>query len=385
MQNTAEQTVERLWSLDFILITLISLVTFLGFQMLLPTLPIYAKELGGSDASAGLVIGIFTFSAVLIRPFTGLALDRYGRKGIFLLGLLIFAVCVLAYTWAPSLIILLLIRFIHGFGWGLTSTSASTVATDIIPKSRLGEGMGYYGLAGTLSMALAPTFGLYVMNQLGFNRLFLISAAFVILAVILAFWVRYQKVGAPKAKFSLIQKTALPPTLVIFFVTMTYGAVVSFLALYAAQQGIKNIGPFFTVYALTLMIIRPLAGRLSDKKGFGFVIIPGIGFIILAMLLLYLAQGLPVFLVAASLYGLGFGAVQPSLQAMSVMSVTPERRGAATGTFFTGFDLGIGLSSIMWGAISQIIGYRYMFLSTVVPTLLALVFYLWVERKGVQK
>lgn len=375
------QAMERLWSIDFVLITLISFVSFLGFQMLLPTLPVYAKQLGGGDASAGLVIGLFTFSAVLIRPFAGQALDYYGRKGIFILGFLLFAACVLAYIWAPSLIILLLIRFIHGFGWGLTSTSASTVATDLIPKSRLGEGMGYYGLAGTLSMAIAPTLGLFIMNRFGFSLLFLVSAALVILSAIVALMINYQKVSGAKTKKSLIEKSALRPTLVIFFITMTYGAIVSFLALYAAQQGIKNIGPFFSVYAIALMITRPLAGRLSDKKGFSYVIIPGICFVSAAMFFLYLAKGLPMFLIAAAIYGIGFGAVQPSLQALSVMSVSPERRGAANGTFFTGFDLGIGLSSIMWGAISQIFGYKFMFLWTIVPTFLALGVYLWVGRK----
>ncbi|NLL17991.1 MAG: MFS transporter [Clostridia bacterium] len=373
-------TRERLWSRDFVTITLITLCTFLGFQMLLPTLPIYVKNLGGGDTSAGLVVGLFTFSAVLVRPFTGYALDVYGRKGLFLTGLMIFALCVLAYTWAPSLFILLVLRFIHGFGWGLSSTASSTVVADIIPKSRIGEGMGYYGLAGTLSMALAPALGLYIINEYSFNTLFLLAAFMVTISIVLAFNLNYKEVNPVRPGFTLVEKASLRPTLVIFLITMTYGSIVSFLALYAVQQGIENIGPFFTVYALSLAVFRPLSGRLADKYGFDLVVIPGILLIMGGMLLLHRAGTLEMFILTAIFYGAGFGAAQPSLQALAVVAAPPQRRGSANATFFTGFDLGIGLSSIMWGAVAQVIGYSLMYLWAVIPAGIALVVYVLLGR-----
>ena len=382
MEQKAIKQEEQLWTRDFVVITLISLFTFIGFQMLLPTLPVYAKLLGGSDTAAGLVVGIFTFSAVIIRPFTGYFLDVYGRKGILLMGLLIFTASVLAYIWAPSLLILLVFRFIHGLGWGLTSTASSTVATDVIPKSRLGEGMGYYGLSGTLSMALAPALGLYIISCFNFNVLFLLSAGMLTVAIVLALTINYHKPATTKPGFNLIEKAALRPTIVVFFITMTYGAVVAFIALYAAQQGIGNIGSFFTIYALTLALARPICGRLADRIGFGFVIIPGIILIAGAMFLLYFAGSIQWFWLVAILYGAGFGAAQPALQALAVISVPPQRRGLANGTFFTGFDMGIGLSSIMWGAVAGVTGYSVMYLLATIPAMAALVSYLLLGRKA---
>ena len=128
--ETAAPAQPRLWTRSYIIIILVSLFTFLGFQMLLPTLPVYAKRLGASDAEAGMVIGIFAFSALLVRPLTGYALDRWGRKVILLSGLAIFTLSVISYYWALTLALLLTIRFIHGIGWGICSTSSSTVATD---------------------------------------------------------------------------------------------------------------------------------------------------------------------------------------------------------------------------------------------------------------
>ncbi len=378
MENSAALQKEPLWTKEFIIIFIVNLFTFLGFQMLLPTLPIYAKYLGGSDTSAGLVVGIFTVSALLIRPFVGQALDIYGRKGIFLSGLVIFAVCVFGYIWAPSLLVLLIIRFIHGFGWGLSSTSASTVAADIIPKSRLGEGMGYYGLAATISMAMAPALGLYLFNRFGFDILFVVSAVMVSIAIIIANLIKYHNVELHprQAKLSLIERAALRPTLVVFFMTMTFGAIVAFIALYAQQRGISNIGLFFTLHALAVAVSRPLAGRIADMRGFDVVVIPGIILVAIAMVLLSRAEDLSGFLLAAVIYGAGFGAVQPSLMAMAIVLSPPQRRGAANATFFTGFDLGIGLSSIMWGAVAELTGYSLMYLLSVIPVLLALFSYL---------
>jgi MFS family permease len=378
METGAALQKEPLWGRDFIFIILANLFTFLGFQMLLPTLPVYAKHLGGGDTSAGLVVGMFTLSALIIRLFAGQALDVYGRKGILLSGLAIFAVCVLGYMWAPSLLVLLAIRFIHGIGWGLSSTAASTVAADVIPRSRMGEGMGYYGLAGTISMALAPALGLYLLTRFSFSFLFTVSAAMVAIAIVIANLIKYHKVTPHSGQFklSLIEKAALRPSLVVFFLTMTYGAIVAFLALYALQGGISNIGPFFTVYALALAVSRPLAGRLADQQSFDAVVIPGIILVAIAMVLLSRAHSLSGFLLAAVVYGAGFGAVQPSLLALAIVLSPPQRRGAANATFFSGFDLGIGLSSIMWGAVAEVTGYSLMYLLTVLPVAAALICYL---------
>jgi MFS family permease len=360
---------------------------FFGFQMLLPTLPVYVQKLGGQDTMAGLVLGIFTVSAVLIRPFTGKLLDTHGRKIILIAGLVIFFVSVIGYNWAPTLIILLVLRFIHGFGWGAASTATGTIAADIIPKSRLGEGMGYYGLAGTIAMALAPLVGLTIIARYSFTVLFAFSATLVVLAMLVANFIVYIDVakvkatGAEKVKPALFEKAAFRPSLVIFFITMTYGAVVAFIALYAGHQQVENIGVFFTVYAITLTVTRPMAGRIADRNGFEKTIIPGMVLIALAMLILSQANSLELFLLTGIVYGLGFGSVQPSLQAMVVKNVPPNRRGAANGTFFSAFDLGIGAGSVIGGGLAQTLGYSQMYLLAIIPALIGILVYYFYGRR----
>lgn len=370
-----------LWTRDFILVFLVNMIIFLSFQMLLPTLPVYAVKLGGNETSMGLIIGVFTVSAVLIRPFAGRMLDTGGRKVPMLFGLFVFILSVLAYNWAWSVAVLLALRLVHGFGWGIITTASGTVAADVIPPKRLGEGMGYYGLASTMSMAVAPAVGIYIINHYGFSPLFTASAALATMSLMLALVIKYRSADKNiKKTGALFEPKAFRPSLTMFFITTTYGSVVSFIAIYAAEKGILNVGIFFTVFALVLAVTRPLSGMLADRKGFDIVVIPGIIMVVLAMLTLSRASDLWIFLLAGGLYGLGFGSVQPSMQALAVKDVPPMRRGAANGTLFSAFDLGIGTGAVLWGAVSQSFGYANMYLLAGIPGLIALASYLWLKK-----
>ncbi len=363
---------------DFILITIINLLIFFGFQMLMPTFPVYIKKLGGEDSIVGLVAGIFTVSSLVARLLSGMALDRIGRRGVFLVGLAVFIFAGLSYSWLPTIGFILMFRLIHGLGWGASSTASSTIASDSIPKERLGEGMGYFSLASSLSMAIAPAAGLFVISNYSFTILFFVSSGLAALGFLLSLALKYRKIEMleqPKAKAAFFDKSAIRPSIVIFFITMSYGTVVSFLPLYAAQGGIQNIGLFFTFYAIALLISRPVFGRISDRLGYNFAIIPGLTCVLITMVLLSQASIMPMFLIAAFVYGIGFGAAVSSLQAMAVVNTPPNRRGAANATFFTGFDSGIGLGAIIFGAVASAIGYSRMYLWAVMPVVLAFILY----------
>ncbi len=384
MEEQAQKSVP-LWTKNFILITIINFLVFFGFQMLLPTFPVYVKNLGGKDSIIGLVTGIFTVSALVARPLSGRVLDKIGRKGVFIAGMGISILAVLSYGWIPTIGLILLFRLIHGFGWGASSTASSTVASDNIPRERFGEGMGYFSLASSFAMAVAPAVGLYVVSKYSFHILFFVSAGLAILGFLLAFTLKYQKVEKqeqPKVKAALYEKSSIRPSIVIFFVCITYGSLTSFLPLYAAQRGIQNIGLFFTVFAVSLLVSRPVFGKIIDRFGFDFAVIPGLSCILIAMVLLSQASVLPVFLVVAFVYGTGFGAVQSSLQTMAVVNTPPHRLGAANATFLTGFDSGIGLGAIILGAVASVVGYSQMYLWAVVSLIIAFILYFLVARKG---
>lgn len=382
-----EEGLPPLWTKEFILLTLSNLFLFLSFQMLIPTLPVYVSEKGGDEFAVGLVISVFTISALLIRPFAGRALDTIDRKKILLIGLLIFIVCTSGYYWMSSVLLILSLRFIHGIGWGISTTAYGTIVSDLIPQKRRGEGMGYYGLASNFSMAFAPLVGIWVMNEMGFGRLFFVSVILGTLGLVLSQFIRYpeyelepktneaeEKNKEPYYK-GLVETKALFPSLLAMLIAVTYGGIVSFITLFGRETGIANVGWFFMSYAGILMITRPLAGKLFDKKGHAWVLFPGIVLMALGLLTLSFASSIILLVVSAILYGAGFGAVQPSLQAWTINLVPPYRRGAANGTFFSAFDLGIGLGAMILGPVASVSSYAMMYRLSVVMTILFLMIY----------
>lgn len=372
---------ERLWTRPFIQMTIGMLFLFTGFYLLLPTLPLYIKQLGGSEAQVGLIIGIFTLSAVIFRPIVGGLLDRYGRRPFIVGGLLFFALSMYLYDWVAGILLLVVLRIIHGMSWAISTTAVGTAITDIIPSTRRGEGMGWYGLAMTVAMAVGPMLGIWIIQNYSFHSLFLFATSLSVVALILGFMTKipFQR-RAAIGRMEFFERSVLSVTVAIFFLAVAYGGITTFLPLFAESLQL-NSGTFFLVYAIALTLIRPMAGKLSDRYGETFVILPALGITILALIVLSLSTGLTGVIISAILYGIGFGSAQPALQAATLRLARPDRKGVANASFFTAFDLGIGFGAIMLGWISQYTGYQTLFTVSAVSVAISLfIFAILVKR-----
>jgi len=370
----------KLWTWNFTIITITNLFMFFAFQLFPSALPPYLKSLGASDHLLGWLQGIMTIATLLIRPFAGLALDRYGRKGIFIAGLVGMLLTTAAYRFFPVVGIIFIIRFVHGMMWGVSNTACSTIATDNIEKSRFSESMGYFSLASSVAMAVAPAVAL----SLGMQNNILLALAFLSVAFILAFLMKYQKpqTEQPKKRMAPYAKESILPSAIMLLFTITYGAILTFIALYAAQKSVEGVGLFFTVYAVAMLVTRPLFGKLIDNKGFGAGIWPGVILVPAALILLSVSNSLVLFLICGSIYGIGIGAAQASLQTMAIVNVPKDRTGAANATFFTGFDGGIGAGAVLAGFISTIFGYGGMFgFTAIFPVLAGILYFITSRRK----
>ncbi|PMC39159.1 MFS transporter [Bacillus sp. UMB0899] len=385
-QQTKALHKEKIWTRDFILICISNFFIFLGFQMTLPTIPLYVEELGGNDQLIGVVVSIFTFSALLVRSYAGHALESKGRKFVYLTGLLIFIFSVGSFGFLPAIVFLFFMRFVQGMGWGFSTTASGTIASDIIPPKRRGEGMGYYGLSGNIALAFGPSLGLTLAGVLSFTQLFIICALLGLIAFLLSSKIRYKTIEktqqvVKKEKWDFYEKSALKPSLLLFFITVTFGGIASFLPLYTAQKGIPGIQWYFLVFALALMASRTFAGKIYDLKGHRAIFIPGAILIVLAMILLAWLLNTTVLLIAAVLYGFGFGSVQPALQAWSIENAPVHRRGMANATFFSSFDLGVGIGALMFGQIGHMFGYHTIYLVSAFSVCMSILLYVLLVYK----
>ena len=350
--------------------------------MTLPTLPLFVHELGGSDQLVGIVVGVFTFSALLLRPYAGHALETKGRGPVYIFGLALFVASIGSFGFLTSITLLLIFRIIQGIGWGFSTTASGTIATDLIPPSRRGEGMGYFGLSGNVALAIGPGLGLTLAGIISFQSLFIISAVLGLISLLISLNIRYKKIEQSPhktrtARFDVIEKTAINPSIILFFITLTFGGIATFLPIYAIEKDVGGIQIYFITYALFLMLSRLVAGKVYDRKGDFYVIPPGALLIITAMLLLAWLPNTAVLIIAGALYGFGFGTVQPALQAWAVESAPSNRKGMATATFYSFFDLGIGIGAILFGQIAHMFQYGVIYIISACSVMITLLYYLF--------
>ncbi|MDD4803303.1 MAG: MFS transporter [Syntrophomonas sp.] len=367
-----------IWTFNFTLLCLTNFVLFMSTQMLIPCLPGYIMEIGGDQKDIGYVVGAYTAGAMIMRPLAGWLVDNHGRKRILLLGMIMMATASLLYIPARGILIVSLIRILHGFALALATTAMVTLVVDNLPMSRLNEGMGYFGLTSSLSMTIAPIIGFSLIGKSGYPLMFGAIIVLTMLSLGASLFIRnsqtISKTTHPKADVvwsQLLEKKAVIPSGMAFFVAAVYGAVLSFISLHAAERGIFNIGLFFTAMASIMFISRPIAGRWVDKGYLITVLIIAHMSLLIGVTVTALSQSILHFIIAGSFLGLGYGILNPTLQALSVCNVPPNRRGAATGTFFIAFDLGIGLGTILWGYVAALTNYQTMYFFTLIPIAVA--------------
>lgn len=384
MDSDLPPQAERLWTREFLLFILSNFFFFIAFYCLLPTMPLFTMHLGGADSIVGAVAGVFSVTAVLVRFWAGQAVDSGNRRTIYYTALLVFTLTFMLYHLAGAILPLLAMRVLHGLTWGVLTTAIGTFVADIVPALRRGEGMGYFGGSTSLAMVIGPALGLRLLGSFAFNGLFTASALVAVLGFALTLVIRIppgHNAGKRVGWHGIVERSALSPSLIMILAGVIYGTVLIFIALYAGQYRLGSGSAFFIVFATVLLLFRPVCGRLFDRFGPAAVLPPGLLLCAAAVILLGIYHAAPALWLAGLLLGLGFGAVQPSLQAMVINRVPPQRRGAATGTLMSAMDLGIGLGAAAMGVIADHWGYNIMFLSSAISGIVAFAWFWLAERR----
>lgn len=374
---------ERLFTRNFVLVCVASLSHYTSFQLLLATLPLYVLQMGGGETEVGMLMAVVAAAALAVRPLSGWAVETLGRKKTMVVGPAAFAAASAAYAFAGSIPMLLVFRTLHGLGIGTFNTGAPTLVSDQAPISRRGEALGYFGMSQTISQALGPALGLFIFQALGFRWLFGISVGLALIALALCFLLKDRYVPEPSRRLAwnmFISAKALRPSILVLGMSFATGSILSFVPLYGRSEGVSNPGFFFTIYALVMLLSRPVSGRLSDQVGRIAVAIPGIVFISVGLgLLAYSGQWWSLIL-SAVILGVGVGAAMPSLMALMIDLVDPGERGGAMSTFGIGMDVGIGIGSVVQGMVAEAYGFGAAFGMTAAFTLVSIAAY-WLPKR----
>ena len=368
---------DRLWTKSYVLALGVGFLLSLVFYLFMTTMALYAVErFGAGDALAGLASSVFVVGALVSRLLAGALVDRFGQRRVLLASLVVFAVAALAYLPAEGLGVLLAVRAVHGFAFGLAHTAASAVVQALVPASRRAEGTGYHGASTTLATALGPFAAVVVMGRHGYDGLFVAAAVASFLALGAAVWLRAGSAPAGprrvRQRTAPIEPRALPIASFALLGAAAYSGVIAFLNPYAASLDLTAAAAmFFLVYAAAVLITRPAIGRLQDARGDNVVMYPAIACFAAGLALLSVAQDALVLLLAAGLLGLGWGTVMSAGQAIAVGTAPITHVGRVMSTYFLLVDLGMGLGPVLLGVLVGRSGYSWMYAALAVVVVLS--------------
>ena len=379
----------KLWTKDYLCVLFTTFFAAVTHNIFISIFPLYVVEIGGNNALAGAMITGLVVASTITRLICGSLLDRYGRRKMLMIGGFLFALNTIAYNFVSNIPGLFMLRILNGISQGIYFGAASTMVADIVPEERLVDGIGYFGIAGSLAAAFAPMIGLEIFQNLGASNLFLFVSFFATIGALFTLWIKSDFIAAPVVKGEenhgfkipklsmLIEFSVLVPAIISFFITFGNSSVANFLAACGIERGIASISLFFMVNSISMIIIRLFTGRLTNRYGLSRLIfigavLVGIGFVTIAF-----AYDTFMIISAGILCGIGMGITTPLLNAMIFKIASPQRKGVANSTFALFGDIGNGIGATVWGTLSQYSGYTVTYLVSAICIVIAVIIHLF--------
>ena len=382
---------DKLVTPSYLLIIAANFLQFFGFWLLIPILPFYLQEIFGADkTSIGAILSCYTIAALCIRPFSGYLLDSFARKPLYLLAYFLFTAMFGGYLLAGTLTLFIIFRIIHGLSFGMVTVSGNTIVIDIMPSSRRGEGLGYYGLANNMAMSIGPMTGLFMHDAgVGYTLIFGSSLLAGIIGLTCAWLVKTPyKPSVKREPISLdrfILLKGIPAGSSLLLLSIPYGMTTNYVAMFAKQIGITTpTGYFFTLMAIGMAVARLFSGKWVDKGKITQVIGGGLYLVCFCFFGLSscgwlvqwsLSATTLFFFLISLLLGIGFGTMFPAYNTLFVNLAPNNQRGTATSTYLTSWDVGIGIGMVVGGYIAEISTFKMAYLCGAILTVVSFFYF----------
>lgn len=364
---------DKIWTKDFVFLLTSNFFVSLSFYLLMTMMAEFAiQQFHAAESNAGLAASIFIIGALISRLFAGKFGDVIGRKKMLYGGLILFFIGSVSYLFMTSIGLLMVFRFIHGIGFGISTTILTTANMSTLPPNKQGEGIGYFSLSTAAGTAIGPFLALYLTTHFSYHTMFIncIIFSFIALAAAaLATIIEIDLSSEQKEKIiksfrlkDFYDKDALPISLLMFVSGIAYSGIVSFINSYAIEMNLtKAASFFFVVYAIFLFLCRPIAGKIFDTKGEKIVVYPSFIFFIVSLLLITFVNNGFILLLAGAFLALGYGTILSCMQTIVGKVSPPHRLGLAISTFFICMDAGMGIGPFILGLIVEHFGFHTMY------------------------
>lgn len=348
----------RYFTFQFALLCLSNFLFSVSFNMMIPELPGYLTQLGGAEYK-GLIIALFTLMAGISRPFSGKLTDTIGRVPVMVFGSLVCVICSLLYPFLTTVTGFLFLRFVHGFSTGFKPTATAAYGADVVHESRRGEAMGALSIGYTLGASAGPMMGSYLVDYFSYDTMFYCSSGFALGSVIILYNIKETLADSHKfawkylriKRTEIFDRSALRPSIITLLCCFSIGTILTIAPDLSEHLGLYNKGIFFAFFTVASLVIRFVAGNISDRFGRVRVLTVSSFVLVIAMALLSISHSVPMMLTAAVIYGLSWGVNAPVIAAWTIDLCEPENRGKALATMYIALEVGIGTGALFSGWI----------------------------------
>lgn len=370
---------DKIWNKKFILLFITNLLMMATFYASVPILPIYCQQIGITGSKIGIVLTAMSVTTVLFRPVAGYILDNFNRYHVYMLFLALFCLPFLGFVALPFFAGLVILRLYMGVVYSVCGSATTTLAGDVLPPSKVGQGVNRFALTISLGMAAGPFIGIQVQNHMSSQVSFVALFALTVVALICVSFCRTQYPKVQRKKFVLADafyKPALPFMLDMIFIMIPFGAVIAYSSIFAQEKGLSGVIPFFYVFLVAGMLISKFSTQKMIDAGRHKVLVVISLIVLLFTMLSYFFMATAVHLLAAGfLLGLGYGILQPLFQSFVTGTTPAPKRGAANATYLLSYDIGIGIGSFVMGLFQESIGLSTGFAITAVGYVIGGVIY----------
>lgn len=368
---------EKIWNKKFVLLFITNLLMMATFYASVPILPIYCQENGITGSQIGMVLTSMSIATVLFRPFAGYILDNFNRYHVYMLFFALFCLPFLGFAAFPIYGVLVFIRLYMGVVYSVCGSATTTLAGDVLPPSKVGQGVNRFALTISLGMAAGPFIGIQVQSHMSSKASFVVLFALTVIALICVSFCKIEYPKVERKKFVLADafyKPALPFMFNMMFIMVPFGAVIAYSSIFAQEKGLSAVTPYFYIFLVAGMLISKFSTQKMIDGGKHKILV------VISLIVLLLTMGSYFFmetavhlLLAGFLLGLGYGVLQPLFQSFVTGTTPGPKRGTANATYLLSYDIGIG--SFVMGLFQEGIGLATGFALTAVAYVIGGIIY----------
>lgn len=374
------EKVTKIWNRKFVLLFITNLLVLAAFYASIPIIPVYCQQIGITGSKVGIVLTAMSVATILFRPIAGYLLDNFNRYHVYLIFLALFCLSFPAFILFPVFALLIIIRLYMGAVYSVCGSATMTLAGDVLPPTKITEGISRFAFTISIGMAVGPYVGIQVQNNMSSKASFLTVFGITVLAFICVSCCRIHYPKVERKKFSIkdtIYKPAFPFMFNMMFLMIPYGAVIAYSSILAQEKNLTSVLPYFYIFLVIGMLISKISTQkiIDAGKHRVLVCISLIILIITMISYIWLNTGIHL-LVAGFFFGLGYGILQPLFQSFVTGTTPVQNRGVANATYMLSYDIGIGLGSLLMGFMQESIGLSKGFALTAIAYIIGAIVYI---------